>query len=102
MAVRSRDEIIELARTILAERTDDDALSFMEDIADTVDEYENRNSDSWKTRYEENDANWRKRYRDRFLGKIEDDEGEVIDKKADGAEVEIKTSFEDLFTESEV
>lgn len=92
MAVRTRDEIIELVKTRIGEDTSDEALTFLEDISDTLSDYDTRITESgdWKAKYEENDAEWRKRYKDRFEGKEVDD--------PDPEEPEVKTyRYEDLF-----
>ena len=92
MAVRTRDEIIELVKTRIGEDTSDEALGFLEDISDTLSDYDTRITESgdWKVKYEENDAEWRKRYKDRFEGKEVDD--------PDPEEPEVKTyRYEDLF-----
>ena len=92
MAVRTKDEIIELVKTRIGEDTSDEALGFLEDISDTLSDYDTRITESgdWKARYEENDAEWRKRYKDRFDGKEVDD--------PDPAEDEPKSyRYEDLF-----
>ena len=92
MAVRTRDEIIELVKTRIGEDTSDEALGFLEDISDTLSDYDTRITESgdWKTRYEENDAEWRKRYKDRFDGAVVDD--------PDPKEDEPKSyRYEDLF-----
>lgn len=70
MAVKTREEILESFRTRLGENTDDDSISFLEDVTDTLDDFEKRaNGDGtdWKSKYEENDANWRKKYTERFF-----------------------------------
>lgn len=92
MAVRTRDEIIELVKARIGEDTSDEALGFLEDISDTLSDYDTRITESgdWKVKYEENDAEWRKRYKDRFEGKEVDD--------PDPEEPEVKTyRYEDLF-----
>lgn len=68
MAVRSREEILTAINTRFGEQTDDDTISFLEDITDTLTDLETRASDgtNWRTKYEENDADWRKRYTERF------------------------------------
>lgn len=68
MAVRSRDEILEMVRNRIGEDNSDEALAMLEDMTDTLSDYEARISDAgdWKTKYEENDAAWRTRYRERF------------------------------------
>lgn len=77
MAVKSLTELMESARTIIGENTSDEALGFMDDLSDTMNDYDTKTRDStnWEEKYRENDANWRKRYADRFNGKsVEEDE----------------------------
>lgn len=104
MAVRTRDEILAAIRSRLGDDTSDDALAIIEDVDDTFKDYEVRTSD-WKSRYDELDAEWRKRYRDRFFQKndneettpekvVEDNEGDLKE------ESEVK-SFDELFEEKE-
>lgn len=69
MAVRTREEILESVRARVGEQTDDETIAFIEDISDTLNDLETRaNGDgtNWKTKYEENDAEWRKKYTERF------------------------------------
>lgn len=70
MAVKTKEEILESFKSRLGENTDDETISFLEDITDTLDDFEKRaNGDGtdWKSKYEENDANWRKKYTERFF-----------------------------------
>jgi hypothetical protein len=70
MAVKTREEILESFKTRLGENLDDESISFLEDITDTLDDFEKRaNGDGtdWKSKYEENDASWRKKYTERFF-----------------------------------
>lgn len=91
MAVRTRDELITAVNTIIGETPDDNGLSLLEDISDTFASYDD--TEDWKTKYEENDAEWRKRYKERFEGKkVIVEENEDDDKKE-------KTQFEELFEE---
>lgn len=72
MAVRTREEILESFRTRLGENPDDDSISFLEDVTDTLNDFETRakgDGTDWKSKYEENDANWRKKYTERFFSK---------------------------------
>ena len=96
MAVKTREEILESFKTMLGENTDDESISFLEDVTDTLDDFEKRaNGDGtdWKTKYEENDANWRKKYTERFFSS---DPTEPTDPKPKEEEMKPKT-FEDLF-----
>lgn len=99
MAIRTKDEILNAIRTILPEEADDASTAILEDITDTITDYETRTQDStdWKTRYEENDREWRQKYRDRFFNTGSDDKPEDFDEPED-----IKPMrFEDLFTTKE-
>lgn len=70
MAVKTREEILKSFKTRLGENPDAESISFLEDVTDTLDDFEKRaNGDGtdWKSKYEENDANWRKKYTERFF-----------------------------------
>ena len=70
MAVKTREEILESFKTRLGENPDNESISFLEDVTDTLDDFEKRaNGDGtdWKSKYEENDENWRKKYTERFF-----------------------------------
>lgn len=70
MAVKTREDILESFKKRLGENPDDESISFLEDVTDTLDDFEKRaNGDGtdWKSKYEENDANWRKKYTERFF-----------------------------------
>ena len=94
MAVRTRDEILAAIRSRLGDDTSDDALTIIEDIDDTFKDYETRTGEDWKSKYDELDAQWRKRYRDRFFQKADNEETTPED------ESEVK-DFDELFTEKE-
>ena len=97
MAVRTRDEILAAIRSRLGDDTSDEALTIIEDIDDTFSDYETRTGDDWKSKYDELDAQWRKRYRDRFFQKADNRETTPEDVKD---ESEVK-DFDELFTEKE-
>lgn len=88
MAVVERDVLIQRITSVLSDPESDDSLSLIEDVTDTL---EAGSSDDWKTKYEENDAAWRKRYKDRFLKKP-DKEPEIEEE-----EKEEKKTYDDLF-----
>lgn len=92
MAVVERDELIQRITGVLSDPESDDSLSLIEDVTDTL---EAGSSNDWKTKYEENDAAWRKRYKERFLKKP-DNEPEI-----DDDETEEKKTYDDLFTVKE-
>ncbi len=70
MAIKTREEILESIKARVGEQTDDDTITFLEDVSDTFSDLENRangDGEDWKTKYEENDEAWRKKYTERFF-----------------------------------
>lgn len=101
MAVKTRDEIVEAVRKRIGEDTSDEAISLLEDVTDTFADYETRVSvkTDWKTKYDEMDASWRKKYMDRFSGKTgEEVKEEQEEQIKDDSE---PRTFDELFTERE-
>ena len=97
MAVKKKEEILEQIKNLLGENDSDDAIQLIEDVSDTIGEP--KDETDWKAKYEENDKEWRTRYRDRFYGKVDDkDELEKEIEKEKEEENEI-TNFDDLFKE---
>lgn len=104
MSVLSRDELLEKTRTLLGERTDDEAIAFIEDVTDTYDAVSAGNSgyseDEVKVRVNEVEEKWRKKYRDRFFGNDDDDdEGDEPDGGNTNTE---EVTIDDLFEKKEV
>lgn len=92
MAIRTKDEILNSIKARLGEDTSDESIAFLEDVTDTLNNYEDRGSEDWKKMYEENDSSWRKRYRDRFFNPPDSE-----DDKGDEDEKPVMRTFEDLF-----
>lgn len=88
MAKLTRADFMERLKTFLGEDTSDEALTLLEDANDS---FEEGDGVDWKQKYEENDKEWRQKYKDRFFNKSEDDNDDDID------EPEEKKSFNDLF-----
>lgn len=99
MAIRKIDEIMSTLRTRLGEDTTDDALSFIEDVSDTLNDYEQKakgDGKDWKAEAERIDKEWREKYKNRFFsGSKDDDDGVDPDPEAE----QKKYRFEDLFKE---
>ena len=76
--IKTKDEIIEKISAVIGEDNSEAAISLLEDVTDTLDDYESKTKDStdWKNKYEENDREWRQKYRERFLEKSDDNEAE--------------------------
>lgn len=86
------DELKTKLVNYIGEDTSDEAIELLEDFTDSTTEY--TSSDDWELRYNELDADWRKKYMERFS-----DNDENIE---DNEDVQPKPfSYEDLFKESE-
>ena len=108
MAVRTRDELMEMVRNRIGEDNSDEALAMLEDMTDSLNDYEARINEAgdWKTKYNENDAAWRQRYRERFenqpaveeptdiVGFVAQENTVVIEDEPDEPE-----TYEDLFSQ---
>ena len=95
MAIRTTEEIMETLRTRVGEDTSDDALSFIEDVQDTLNSLSNNDNENWKQKYEENDAQWRQKYRDRFFSKGDNEEDTNTDEESNSEHL----SYDNLFKE---
>lgn len=94
MAVRTTEEILESIKTRVGDSTEDADLEFLEDVTDTLSDLKSKSEgqEDWKTKYEENDKQWREKYRDRFFEKKDPD----LDQEQE-PEPESPKTFEDLF-----
>lgn len=105
MAVLTREDYLERLNTLVGEDNSDEALQIIEDFTDTFDnlgtQNDNNDNENWKQKYEELDATWRKKYRDRFMNS-QTTEDDVIEEQEDNVESdgEIK-EYDELFEERE-
>lgn len=98
MAVKNKEEILEAIKTRVGENTDDETISFLEDVSDTLADLETKatgDGEDWKAKYEENDKAWRERYTNRFFSK----DPEPDPKPDPEPDPEVKKTFSDLFKE---
>lgn len=98
MAVKTKDEIMTTIKTVLGDNQSDEAITLLEDVADTLDAtIGTGDSTDWRAKYEENDKNWREKYTSRFYNT-----GSESDEELGAPEEEDKapTTFEELFKES--
>lgn len=96
MSVKTREELLASIRARVGEQTDDETIAFLEDVTDTLTDFETRangGSEDWEQRYKDNDAEWRKKYTERFFS---NEPTELTDPKPKDEEKNPKT-FEDLF-----
>lgn len=70
MAVLTQKEFMEKLNTFIGDRTDDEALAFIEDCKDTI----SSDKDEWKQKYDEQvqktndlEKTWREKYKARFF-----------------------------------
>lgn len=84
-------ELQKQINAIVGDRQDDDALHLLENAADTL-----TMDEDWRTRYEAVDADWRKKYRERFNGG-----GEEQEPPKEQEETEKEITFDDLFEKKE-
>lgn len=112
----NREDFMKAISAIVGERTDDEAISFVENMTDTYDSFGDIEHDSFgdiekdktiaelKNRLEETEQSWRKKYRDRFYGgtdeeknpsnqPLEEDKDEMIEAE--------EITIDDLFEERE-
>ena len=99
MSVVSKESLLERIRDMTASENaeSDESISLLEDLSDTFEDLSSQvlQAGDYKKKYEENDAEWRKRYHDRFFSAVEETTIKEDDKDD---EVEKKT-FESLFKE---
>lgn len=97
--VRTKDEILASIHSRIGEDNSDEAIALVEDINDTFDDLSTRVTDAgdWQRKYEELDADWRKKYTERFFTPTDDDPiaKEIEKEKPDEPK---RLTYEDLFT----
>lgn len=100
MAVKSVTELLSQIQARFGDDTTDEALAFIEDVSDTVNDLQSRanGETNWEQKYKENDAAWRQKYRDRFFSKDDGPSSTEIDEDESEDTYKPKT-FNDLFKE---
>ena len=89
----SKEELLEKVKVYVGDRTDDETISLIEDISDSMEV--DGDGENWKEKYEELDNQWREKYIARFSepSAVKEDEIEVEETETN--------SFDDLFEEKE-
>lgn len=98
MAVVDKAELIRRLSERFSDDNSDEVIQLTEDLSDTLNNYDSRVNDTedWKTKFEENDAEWRKKYKERFL--VASDRNEENNDNQDSEEDDYKNvTFNDLF-----
>lgn len=105
MAVVNKDTIMERLRENFNDNDSDDVLGLLEDVTDTLNDYQSRLEENgdWKERYEQNDREWRQKYKDRFFNNEPEPDPEPEPDKDPEPESDkdpeqaTPTTFEELF-----
>lgn len=99
MSVVSKESLLERIREItgVENAESDESISLLEDLSDTFEDLSSQvlQAGDYKKKYEENDAEWRKRYHDRFFSTVE----ETMIKEDDKDDEVEKKTYESLFKE---
>lgn len=91
--VRTKEELMNALTAVIGENTSDEAITLIEDVADTLATL--ADAENWRARAEEIDADWRRKYIERFTSGAEAIEETV----EEVAEEPMKTDFSELFEE---
>lgn len=65
MAILGFPDLITAVQSRVTGQSDDD-ISFLENFQDTINDLQSKIGEDWKSKYEENDREWRERYISRF------------------------------------
>lgn len=101
--ILTREEFFSNLRKFTEDRTDDEALKFVEDMTDTYNDLETKvvdNGETWKNKYDELNASWKKRYWERFFkgdGYSTPNEREKEEEQQEQIDEDI--TIDELFTE---
>lgn len=95
MAILTREQLMESIRNRVGEDTSDEALAFIENVNDTIESMTADKNTDWKAKYEENDAAWRQKYKDRFFNSSSEDKDDDFEEE----EKKKPMTYEALFKE---
>lgn len=97
MAIKTKTDILNSLKEIIGDSTEDNALSLIEDVTDTFDDFEKKTQDNtnWEQKYKENDEAWKKKYKDRFFSSNSEDDQDTEEKEDES--VEKPKTYENLF-----
>ena len=101
MAIKSKEEILEAVKNYIGDDVSDEALGFIEDLADTLGQ--DPDPENWKQKYEDLDRDWRNRYKARFFDGVEsgvDPEEKMVNPEKKDPSPEEKITYDDLFSEN--
>ena len=96
MAIVSKEDLIKRLSEKFGDDNSDEVIQLTEDLSDTLNDFDSRINDTedWKTKFEENDNMWRKKYKDRFLESSYSNDNESHEQDDDE---NTNVTFNDLF-----
>ena len=102
--ILSKEELMTEMKSIIGERTDDEAIKFIEDVTDTIDAFEEQNNENnenneWKSKYEEIITKYKERFfncNEQEVDKNEKSEEETEEETEDNPE-----TYDELFEEED-
>lgn len=96
MAIVSKEDLIKRLSEKFGDDNSDEVIQLTEDLSDTLNDFDSRINDTedWKTKFEENDNMWRKKYKDRFLETSDSSDNESHEQDDDE---NTSVTFNDLF-----
>ena len=100
MAVKTREEILSALSARIGDDNSDDAIALIEDVTDTLADAEKKakgDGTDWKAKFEENDKEWRTRYKERFMSSEPAEEPDLFEPEPEPKKVK---TFEELFSYS--
>ena len=95
MAILTKEQLMESIKNRVGDDTSDDALAFIENVNDTIENMSSDKNIDWKAKYEENDAAWRQKYKDRFFNSSSEDKDDDFEEE----EKKKPMTYEALFKE---
>lgn len=100
--IRTKEEMLDKVNKYIGEDTSEEAIELIEDISDSYDSFSD--PEDWKTKYEELDETWKKKYKERFFeGSNKTPTGEDVDGEThEEAEEKELVTYEDFFESIEV
>ena len=96
MAIVSKEDLIKRLSEKFVDDNSDEVIQLTEDLSDTLNDFDSRINDAedWKSKFEENDNMWRKKYKDRFLEPSHSNDNESHEQDDDE---NTNVTFNDLF-----
>lgn len=96
MAIVSKEDLIKRLSEKFGDDNSDEVIQLTEDLSDTLNDFDSRINDTedWKSKFEENDNMWRKKYKDRFLEPSDSNDNENHEQDDDE---NTNVTFNDLF-----